>query len=141
MENNYSAPHWCLLECFIVFPLTRQEGGYNSTYSPHHRPHKTAMRSPHNYTLYNGTPNIMALIWPYNRPSLHGAQPIPTRLQEGLKAPMSWDLLGTISKYTRCTLASDPLPYTGSKFSLTRGSVSPSRAPPIHTSWLTTPAH
>ena len=114
----------CLLECFIVFPLTQHKGVYNSTYSPHHRPHKTAMRSPHNYTLYNGTtPNIMGLIWPYNSTSL----PIPTLLQEGLKAPMSRDLSpGTISKYTHCTLASLTRYRThweenGSKFSLTRG--------------------
>ena len=133
-----------LLEWFMVFLLTRGEATYNSTYSQHHRPHKTAMRSPHNYTLYNGTtPNIMGLIWPYNSPSL----PIPALLQEGLKAPMSWDLSpGTISKYTQCTVTM----YThweenGSKFSLTRGPgyrqvghSHLSTEQPYNTSWLPT---
>ena len=47
---------------------------------------------------------IMALIWPYNNPSL----PIPTLLPG--RAEGSNESVGTISKYTN-TCASDPLPY------------------------------
>ena len=93
----------------------------NSTYSPHHHPHKTAMRSPHNYTLYNGTPNIMALIWPYNSPSLHGANPSPGR-RLGLKAPMSRVQYENIrTAHLRLTRYRTVKGENGSKFSLTRG--------------------
>ena len=140
----HNVTHFNFNRMEFLFSLTQEEGVYNSTYSPHHRLHKTAMRRPHNYTLYNGTtPNIMGLIWPYNSPSL----PIPALLQEGLKAPMSWDLSpGTISKYTQCTVTM----YThweenGSKFSLTRGPgyrqvghSHLSTEQPYNTSWLPT---